>query len=199
MAFAQSQKDSRLGRRHCWIKDLYEKVCGVSPGGHLKTEKVGMWEAREVSGASLPPHKYPLFISRASPTRLPTSSSQPEGEPAGEGIIKMSRQQPLSRQPELRASEWTCPVVSRSTFRRLKGQGRCWLRSDLDLEGPPAFILSLHPRAESVTMVNQPMPPPRDLEPPFQPSSLPTDPLENPSPGKDSETGRRLGALENPS
>lgn len=62
----------------------------------------------------------------------------------------------------------------------------------------PNFIVPAR-RAESVTMVNQPMPPPRDLEPPFQPSSLPTDPLENPSPGKDSETGRRLGALENPS
>lgn len=48
----------------------------------------------------------------------------------------------------------------------------------------PNFIVPAR-RAESVTMVNQPMPPPRDLEPPFQPSSLPTDPLENPSPAPD--------------
>ncbi|KAF6271680.1 proline rich 14 [Rhinolophus ferrumequinum] len=48
----------------------------------------------------------------------------------------------------------------------------------------PNFIVPAR-RAESVTMVNQPMPPPRDLEPPFQPSSLPADPLENPSPAPD--------------
>lgn len=131
MAFAQSQKDSRLGRRHCWSKDLYEKVCGVSPGGHLKTERVGMWEAREVSGASLPPHKYPLFISRASPTRLPTSSSQPEGETAGEGIIKVSRQQPLSRQPELRASDGLVQLFLVAPSEGLRdrggaGLGRIW-------------------------------------------------------------------------
>lgn len=118
---------------------------------------------------------------------------------AGEGFIKVSRQQPLSRQPELRVSEFTCPIVPCSTFGSLKGQGRCSLRWDLDLEAPPDFSLPLHPRAESTMMVNQPVPPPRDLEPPFQPSALPADPLENPSPGKNSDIGMRLGALENPS
>ncbi|XP_023378191.1 proline-rich protein 14 isoform X1 [Pteropus vampyrus] len=76
-------------------------------------------------------------------------------------------------------------IPARSTFGSLKGQGRCSLRWDLDPEAPPAFSLPLHPRAESMMMVNQPVPPPRDLEPPFQPSVLPADPLENPSPAPD--------------
>nr|KAF6355812.1 proline rich 14 [Myotis myotis] len=36
-------------------------------------------------------------------------------------------------------------------------------------------------RAESMMMIHQTKPPSRDLEPPFQPSALPADPLENPS------------------
>lgn len=48
----------------------------------------------------------------------------------------------------------------------------------------PDFIMPAR-RAESMMMVNQPMPPPRDLEPTFQPSALPADPLENPSPSPD--------------
>lgn len=106
---------------------------------------------------------------------------------SGEGFIKVSRQQSFSRQPELRASEFTCPIVPCSTFGSFKGQGRCSLRWDLDLEAPPAFSFPLHPRAESMMMVNQPVPPPRDLELPFQLSPLPADPLENPSPCKNPE------------
>ncbi|KAM7148387.1 proline-rich protein 14 [Molossus nigricans] len=41
-------------------------------------------------------------------------------------------------------------------------------------------------RAESMMMIHQTMPPPRDPEPPFQPSALPADPLGNPSPASDS-------------
>ncbi|GAB5582892.1 proline-rich protein 14 isoform X1 [Prionailurus iriomotensis] len=53
-------------------------------------------------------------------------------------------------------------IPARSTFRSLKGQGRCWLR------------------AKPMTVVHHPMPPSRDLDPPFQPSALPEDPLESP-------------------
>lgn len=45
VGFAQSKEDSMLGRRHCWSKNLYEKVFGVSPGRHLKI-RVRMWEAK---------------------------------------------------------------------------------------------------------------------------------------------------------
>ncbi|KAM5197936.1 proline-rich protein 14 isoform 2-T2 [Hipposideros larvatus] len=48
----------------------------------------------------------------------------------------------------------------------------------------PNFIVPAR-RAESMTMVNQPMPLLRDLEPPLQPSALPADPLENPPPAPD--------------
>lgn len=91
VGFAQSKEDSMLGRRPCWSKDLYEKVFGVSPGRHLKTESE-CGKLSRPNGASLPPHKHLLFIFRASPTTwLPTSSSQLEGETAREGIINMSR------------------------------------------------------------------------------------------------------------
>lgn len=195
--FAQSKENSILSGRYCLNKDLYENVFGMNKAGIWRLRESGCGKLRRPKGASLPPDKYPLFISRASLTRFPTSSSQREGEMAREGIIMMSRQQPLSRQSELGASEFTCSVVPCSTFRSLKGQGGCWLSWDLDLEAPPAFTLPFHPRAESMMMVNQPRPLPMDLEPPFQPPALPANPLENLSPGKDSDRGMRLGALEN--
>lgn len=57
----------------------------------------------------------------------------------------MSRQHLLPRQLELGASEFTCPILPCSTFRSLKGQGRCWLRWDLDLEAPSVFTFPLTP------------------------------------------------------
>ncbi|XP_066239380.1 proline-rich protein 14 isoform X2 [Saccopteryx leptura] len=55
----------------------------------------------------------------------------------------------------------------------------------------PNFIIPAR-RAESMTMADQTRPPSRDLEPPFQPSALPADPLENPPSAPDP-------ALEDPS
>ncbi|XP_040319137.1 proline-rich protein 14 isoform X2 [Herpailurus yagouaroundi] len=43
----------------------------------------------------------------------------------------------------------------------------------------PNFIIPAR-RAKPMTVVHQPMPPSRDLDPPFQPSALPEDPLESP-------------------
>lgn len=54
---------------------------------------------------------------------------------------------------------------------------------DLEDENPN-FIIPAR-RTESMMMIHQTMPSPRDLEPPFQPSALPADPLENPSPAPD--------------
>ncbi|XP_046524389.1 proline-rich protein 14 isoform X1 [Equus quagga] len=48
----------------------------------------------------------------------------------------------------------------------------------------PNFIIPVR-RAEPMMMVHQPVPLPRDLEPPFRPSSLPADPAENPPPAPD--------------
>ncbi|XP_003795859.1 proline-rich protein 14 [Otolemur garnettii] len=48
----------------------------------------------------------------------------------------------------------------------------------------PNFIVSAQ-RAEPMRIVHQPMPPPRDLEAPFQPSILPEDPPESPPPAPD--------------
>ncbi|XP_058425602.1 proline-rich protein 14 isoform X4 [Diceros bicornis minor] len=48
----------------------------------------------------------------------------------------------------------------------------------------PNFIRPAR-RAESMTMVHQPVPLPRDLEAPFRPSSLPADPAESPPPAPD--------------
>lgn len=179
--FAQRKEDSISGGRYCLSKDQMKKSLVQTQAGIWRL-RVGMWGAEE---ASLPPHKHPMFIPRTQRTRLPTSSSQREGERAGEGIIKITRQQPIHRQPELGVLEFSCSVVPCSTFSSLKGQGRCWLRWDLDLEASLAFTLPLHPRAESMMMIHQTKPPSRDLEPPFQPSALPADPLEDPSPSKD--------------
>ena len=64
----------------------------------------------------------------------------------------------------------------------------------------PSLYLALHPRAEPMRIVRQPTPPPGDLEPPFQPSALPADPLESPPTGKDLGRDRmRLGCLGHPS
>nr|XP_048310955.1 proline-rich protein 14 isoform X1 [Myodes glareolus]XP_048310956.1 proline-rich protein 14 isoform X1 [Myodes glareolus]XP_048310957.1 proline-rich protein 14 isoform X1 [Myodes glareolus]XP_048310958.1 proline-rich protein 14 isoform X1 [Myodes glareolus]XP_048310959.1 proline-rich protein 14 isoform X1 [Myodes glareolus] len=76
-------------------------------------------------------------------------------------------------------------VPAQSSFRSLKGQGKHWPRRDLDLEAPPTLTLSPHPRAEPMTKVQQPMPPPRELDPPSQPSTLPADPPESPLPAPD--------------
>lgn len=155
--------------------------------GHLRGSECG-W-LRWLKGASLPPPKHSLFTSRALLMRRPTSSSQQEGKRAGEGIIEMSRQHLLPRQLELGA---LCPILPCSMFSSLKGQGRSWIRWDLDLEVPSAFPLLLNSRAKPKTMVHQPMPPSRDLDLPFQPSALPEDPPESPPAGKDSE-GSDLG------
>lgn len=85
-----------------------------------------------------------------------------------------------------------------STFRSLKGQGKHWPKRDLDLEAPPTLTLSFHARAEPMTKVHQPVPTPRELEPPFQPSTLPADPPESPLPGKDLNEGMRLKSLQEP-
>ncbi|XP_035298086.1 proline-rich protein 14 isoform X1 [Cricetulus griseus] len=76
-------------------------------------------------------------------------------------------------------------VPAQSTFRSLKGQGKHWPKRDLDLEAPPTLTLSFHARAEPMTKVHQPVPTPRELEPPFQPSTLPADPPESPLPAPD--------------
>nr|XP_020014178.1 proline-rich protein 14 isoform X2 [Castor canadensis] len=76
-------------------------------------------------------------------------------------------------------------VPTQSTSRSPKGQGRCWPRWNPNLEAPPALMLPLHPRAEPMGMVYQPMPVPGDLQPPFQPSTLPADPPESPLPAPD--------------
>ncbi|XP_059122500.1 proline-rich protein 14 isoform X2 [Peromyscus eremicus] len=51
-------------------------------------------------------------------------------------------------------------------------------------EDRPNFIVPAQ-RAEPVTKVHQPMPAARELEPPFQPSTLPADPPESPLPAPD--------------
>lgn len=51
-------------------------------------------------------------------------------------------------------------------------------------EDGPNFIVPAE-RAEPMTKVHQPVPTPRELEPPFQPSTLPVDPPENPLPAPD--------------
>ncbi|XP_006977111.1 proline-rich protein 14 isoform X1 [Peromyscus maniculatus bairdii] len=76
-------------------------------------------------------------------------------------------------------------VPAQSTFRSLQGQGKHWPRREPDLEASPTLTLSLHPRAEPMTKVHQPMPAARELEPPFQPSTLPADPPESPLPAPD--------------
>lgn len=103
------------------------------------------------------------------------------------GLSKLS-----SRHPELGTSGFTCLILPYSSFRSLKGQGKHWPRRDLDLEAPPTLTLSPHPRAEPMTKVQQPMPPPRELDPPSQPSTLPADPPESPLPGKDLNRGHCL-------
>lgn len=95
----------------------------------------------------------------------------------------MSRQQLLPRQLELRASEFACPVAPSEALRDRGGAGLGGTRTGK----LPQPLLSLHPRAEPVTLVHQSMPPSRDPDPPFQPSALPEDPPETPPPGKDSE------------
>lgn len=85
MDFAQSKEDGILDWKTL-SKDLYEKVFSVNPGRRLETDRVGIGELRRPQGASLPPHKHPLFTSRALLMRLPTSSSQREGERAGKGL-----------------------------------------------------------------------------------------------------------------
>ncbi|XP_028625209.1 proline-rich protein 14 isoform X1 [Grammomys surdaster] len=79
-------------------------------------------------------------------------------------------------------------VPAQSTFRSLNGQEKHWHRRDLDLEAPSTLSLSLHPRAEPMTKVGQPMPSPSDLEPPCQLSTLPADPPESPVPDLALET-----------
>ncbi|XP_051049013.1 proline-rich protein 14 [Phodopus roborovskii] len=51
-------------------------------------------------------------------------------------------------------------------------------------EDGPNFIVPAQ-RAEPMTKVHQPMPTPRELEPPFQPSTPPADPPESPLPAPD--------------
>ncbi|XP_035298087.1 proline-rich protein 14 isoform X2 [Cricetulus griseus] len=51
-------------------------------------------------------------------------------------------------------------------------------------EDGPNFIVPAQ-RAEPMTKVHQPVPTPRELEPPFQPSTLPADPPESPLPAPD--------------
>nr|XP_048310962.1 proline-rich protein 14 isoform X3 [Myodes glareolus] len=51
-------------------------------------------------------------------------------------------------------------------------------------EDGPSFIVPAQ-RAEPMTKVQQPMPPPRELDPPSQPSTLPADPPESPLPAPD--------------
>lgn len=101
--------------------------------------------------------------------------------------MKTCRWQLLSRQPKLGASDFTCPVLPCSTFRSIKGQGRSWLRWDLNVKGSSAFNLRLHPRAEPKVMVHQPKPPSRDLPAPSRPSALSANPLASLPPGKDSD------------
>lgn len=61
--FAQSKKDSILGRRYCLSKDLYEKVFGVNAGRHLKTERVRIWEAKKAKGGfPTSPQTSPVYI-----------------------------------------------------------------------------------------------------------------------------------------
>ncbi|PNJ33550.1 proline-rich protein 14 [Pongo abelii] len=52
------------------------------------------------------------------------------------------------------------------------------------IDETPNFIIPAQ-RAEPTRIVRQPTPPPGDLEPPFQPSALPADPLESPPPAPD--------------
>jgi hypothetical protein len=159
----------------------------VHPSRYLRLKESGHGGLRRPKRTSLPPHKHPLFIFRASTMTAPTSSSPHKGERAGKGTIK-----PIIQIARVGTLRFTYLFLS-STSRSPKGQGRCWPRWNPNLEAPPALMLPLHPRAEPMGMVYQPMPVPGDLQPPFQPSTLPADPPESPLPGKVSESEVGMG------
>lgn len=75
-------------------------------------------------------------------------------------------------------------IPAQSSFRGLGDRGGAGLGwSEPGSKPPSAFTLPLHPRAEPAVMVHQSMPATRNLDPPFQPSTLPVDHLHSSPPG----------------